>query len=154
MGNRWPSIKDLQNSQVGKSGKNAHLTRIDAQKPPQTMKGNISTNHGSKAKDWLLYNLQHWCNERALTLETEYQFKPDRKFRADFAIPALHAIIEYEGIYSETSRHTHVSGYNGDLIKYNAAAVAGWRVLRYSNANYKDVLRDLTEIHYNETIPF
>ena len=45
-----------------------------------------------KAIVWLEWNLQYWCNEQCLTLDREYRFCPDRKYRSDFAIVA-HKIL-------------------------------------------------------------
>ena len=158
MGNRWPSIKDVQNSAAGKNAKNAHVGQnkpnTEAEKKEGHFHGNTNRHSGNAAKDWMLFQLQFWCNERALTMETEFKFHHERKWRADFAIPSLRVLCEYEGIYSEFSEHTSLAGFNRNLVKYNAATIRGWKVLRYSNANYKEVLRDLTEIHYNKTIPF
>jgi len=156
--NRWPSIKELQNSVAGKSAKNAAAfnepNKVSTPVKDGHFNGNTNRHSGNTAKDWMLFNLQHFCNERALTLETEFRFHKERKWRSDYALPGLFVLIEYEGIYSEFSEHTSIKGFNRNLEKYNAATIAGWKVLRYSNANYKDVLRDLTEIHYNKTIPF
>lgn len=75
--------------------------------------------------------------------ETEYAFHPERKWRFDFAIPEMKVGIEYEGLMSEKSRHTSIKGFTGDTEKYNAAASLGWKVLRYTALNYKDLGRDL-----------
>lgn len=98
-----------------------------------------------KEVQWMHWNLLYFCNERALQLEKEYKFHPDRFWRFDFAIPAVKIAIEFEGITSDKSRHTTMGGYTGDTEKYNAAAAAGWKVLRYTILNYKNVLQDLRE---------
>lgn len=107
----------------------------------------------SEAKDWMMLNLQYWCNERALTLLTEHIFDQDqvrygitveaRLWRFDFAIPAHMIAIEYEGIFSEKSRHTTFQGFTGDAKKYNRANELGWRVLRFTAKNYKDLIQTL-----------
>lgn len=49
--------------------------------------------------------------------------------------------IEYEGIFGGgKSRHTTVSGYTGDVEKYNAAQSLGWTVLRISNWSIRNIL--------------
>lgn len=102
----------------------------------------------SKEKDWISWNLSLWCNEHALTLEEEYRFHPERKFRIDWFIPALSIGIEYEGIFSEKSRHTNKVGYSKDTEKYNLAANNGITILRYTAMNFKQLLRDLDEIYH------
>ena len=100
----------------------------------------------SKAKDWLSWNLLYWSNEQALTMETEYQFDKDRKWRFDYCWPAIKCALEYEGIFSTKSRHTTQKGYSGDADKYNRAAVLGWRVIRVTALNYKTSLKQLNEL--------
>jgi hypothetical protein len=77
---------------------------------------------------------------------TELQFDEVRKFRFDWAIPSLKIGIEYEGIMSTKSRHTTISGYSKDIEKYNLAITLGWRVLRYTAKNYKDLETDLIKL--------
>ena len=73
----------------------------------------------------------------------ELEFHPNRKFRFDWAIPSLMIAIEYEGVFSKKSRHTTISGFNEDCFKYNQAQILGWKVLRYTAKNYKDLSNDL-----------
>lgn len=73
----------------------------------------------------------------------EHRFNETRQWRFDIAIPSLKIAIEYEGIMSRKSRHTTVTGYTKDCEKYNAATIAGWRVLRYNAINYKSLGDDL-----------
>ncbi len=77
---------------------------------------------------------------------TELQFDEVRKFRFDWAIPSLKIGLEYEGIMSAKSRHTTISGYSKDIEKYNLAITLGWRVLRYTAKNYKDLETDLNKL--------
>lgn len=81
-----------------------------------------------------------------LKFTSEFEFSPDRKFRFDWALPDLMIAIEYEGIFSEKSGHTTLTGYTKDVIKYNLAIKKGWRVLRYTANNYLDFEKDLEEI--------
>lgn len=76
----------------------------------------------------------------------EYKFHATRKWRFDFAIVEKKIAIEYEGIFSAKSRHTTVTGFMGDAEKYNAATKLGWRVLRYTAKDYKNVIQDLKEM--------
>jgi hypothetical protein len=95
---------------------------------------------------WMYKNLLVWCMEQRLVLEKEYRFHVKRLWRFDFAIPALKLAIEYEGIFSEKSGHTTVDGFLKDVDKYNAAALDGWTVLRYTTKNYTNILQDLKSI--------
>jgi very-short-patch-repair endonuclease len=70
--------------------------------------------------------------------EQEFMFARaiKRRWRSDFAYPSMMLLIEIEGgkwvgrIYQ--SRHTHPEGYMKDCQKYNAAALLGYRVLRFT----------------------
>ena len=61
--------------------------------------------------------------------EAEYKFAPDRKWRADYAWPVDGVILEVEGAVGY-GRHTRARGFRGDMEKYNAAAVLGFRLIR------------------------
>ena len=63
--------------------------------------------------------------------EREYVFFPGRRWRADFAWPKHSLLVEYEGGIYTRGRHTRSIGYRNDLDKYNAATLAGYRVLRF-----------------------
>jgi hypothetical protein len=60
----------------------------------------------------------------------EHQFHSKRKWRFDFAWPDKKIALEVEGGVWTGGRHTSSKGFLGDMEKYNAAAVDGWRVLR------------------------
>jgi len=77
---------------------------------------------------------------------TELVFDSERKFRFDWAIEELNVAIEYEGIFSEKSGHTTLTGYSKDVVKYNLATKLGWKVLRYTANNYLDIESDLNGI--------
>jgi very-short-patch-repair endonuclease len=66
--------------------------------------------------------------------EQEFRFHPDRKWRIDFAWPGLKLAVEIEGGIWTGGRHTRGAGVLGDMEKYNALAVAGWRLLRFDSA--------------------
>lgn len=78
--------------------------------------------------------------------ETEHMFLEGRKYRFDIAIIDHKIGIEYEGLMSEKSRHTTVTGYTGDCTKYNLAQIAGWRVLRYTAINHKEFIHEIKKI--------
>lgn len=77
---------------------------------------------------------------------TEYRFHKKRRFRFDFAIPNLKIGIEYEGLMSEKSGHTTVTGYTKDTEKYNLAQSEGWTVLRYTILNYTNLTDELKQL--------
>lgn len=62
----------------------------------------------------------------------EYQFFKGRKWRFDFAIPNKKIAIEIEGGVYTNGRHTRPKGYLGDMEKYNAATMCGWKLLRFT----------------------
>ena len=61
----------------------------------------------------------------------EFKFHPERKWRFDFAWPDAMLAVEAEGGVWTGGRHTRGGGFIADCEKYNAAALAGWRVLRF-----------------------
>lgn len=94
-------------------------------------------------KENIYYTLKSFSS---LYFIQEYKFLENRRFKFDYAIPYLKVGIEYEGVISSKSRHTTISGYTKDCEKYNLAAINGWRVLRYTALNYKDLAIDLKAI--------
>lgn len=95
---------------------------------------------------WIYKNLWHWCKILDFELHTEFLFHMERDWALDFAVPEIKLAIEYEGVFSETSRHTHLTGYLGDIEKYNAAAVQGWMLIRLTANNYESLHRLLEQI--------
>ena len=73
-------------------------------------------------------------NDLSCEYVKEHKFHDSRKWRFDYAIPGNKIGIEIEGGTwgIKKSRHTTGAGYEGDCYKYNAAAVLGWRLLRYT----------------------
>lgn len=86
----------------------------------------------------------HDGTEQNKIVVAEYKFHPERKWRFDFAIPALKLGIEIEGgIWrgrgwgSKTANnpggaHSHPTNILRDIEKQNAATMLGWRLLRLS----------------------
>lgn len=74
------------------------------------------------------------CRAMQLKPEREFRFYPGRRWRFDFAFPAIKLAIEIEGGTWSTGRHTRGSGYEKDLVKYNTAVKLGWHVLRFTTA--------------------
>jgi len=71
--------------------------------------------------------------------QREYRFaRPERQWRFDFALPELRLALEAEGGTWANGRHTRGSGFDEDCAKYNAAALRGWTVLRFTGRMLKD----------------
>lgn len=60
----------------------------------------------------------------------EYRFDSTRRWKFDWAWPEYLVALETEGGVWTRGRHTRGTGFVRDMEKYNAAALAGWRVLR------------------------
>ena len=72
------------------------------------------------------------------TPHQEVKFMDKRKFRFDFAWIDEKLAVEIEGGVWIQGRHTRGSGYVKDMEKYNLAAEAGWRVLRFTPQQIKE----------------
>ncbi len=72
-----------------------------------------------------------------LSPEREYLFARPRKWRADFAFPDSKLLIEFEGGVFVEGRHTRGAGFVADCEKYNAAAVLGFTVLRFTDKHVR-----------------
>lgn len=68
----------------------------------------------------------------------EYRFHPLRKWRFDFAWPDHRIAVEVEGGSRTYGRHNRAGGFEKDCEKYNAAALLGWRVFRFTSAMVQD----------------
>ena len=79
---------------------------------------------------------------RALKIgfEQEYKFHAERNWRADFLITGTKILVEVEGGIWSGGRHTRGKGFIADMEKYNAAAVMGFKVLRFSTEQVKSGL--------------
>lgn len=68
--------------------------------------------------------------------QTERRFRGvitgKRRWRFDYAWDHLKLAVELEGGVWVNGRHTRPQGYTNDAEKYNEAAIAGWRVLRFT----------------------
>lgn len=79
--------------------------------------------------------------QAGIPFEREYLFHPERKWRADFMVGQNFAwpvrgryLIEIDGGAWVGGRHTTGKGFEADLVKLNAAALLGYRVLRFTPA--------------------
>ncbi len=68
-----------------------------------------------------------------------------RRFRFDFAWPEARLAVEIEGGFARRrdgslrafGRHSRGDGFARDCVKYNTAALLGWRVLRFTGPMVK-----------------
>lgn len=85
--------------------------------------------------------------------ETEYAFAAllGRRWRFDYAWPALRIALEIEGavfgraikgedgkVYRVGGRHSTGAGLQNDAFKYNRAAILGWLVVRATTTMVRD----------------
>lgn len=70
--------------------------------------------------------------------QPEYKFDSVRKWRFDLCWPGIKLAAEIEGGTWAGGRHTRGKGYENDCVKYNAAVIQGWRVLRFTTAMVED----------------
>lgn len=82
--------------------------------------------------------LESILSELKLWYEKEFRFNPQRKWRADYALTSKMILIEIEGGVYSSGRHTRGKGFSNDCEKYNAAALLGWKVLRYTTNQVRD----------------
>lgn len=73
----------------------------------------------------------HVRAEKLIEPMREYAFARPRRWRFDFAWPEQKLAVEIEGGVWTNGRHTRGSGFVADTEKYNAAALLGWKVLRF-----------------------
>lgn len=84
-----------------------------------------------------------WLHLKAAKLPLparEFRFAPPRKWRADFCWPDRMLIVECEGGTWVQGRHSRGQGFAKDTLKYNAAALLGYRVLRFTTEQVRDGL--------------
>lgn len=103
--------------------------------------GRANKNSGSDAKKMIDVIL----NASGFPFVREHKFALEhngRKFRFDWCNIQFKVALEYEGIFSDKSGHTTITGFTKDTEKYNLAATLGWTVFRCTNKNYKQVAAD------------
>ena len=75
------------------------------------------------------------CQAYKLQPQREVELIPERKFRFDFYFREKDLAVEIEGGTSfGKSRHSRGEGFINDCRKYNAAALAGIKLLRFTTA--------------------
>lgn len=70
---------------------------------------------------------------------SEYRFHPLRRWRFDFAWPERMLALEIEGGIWTRGRHVRGQGFLADLEKYNEAAIMGWRIIRLTPDQLRDI---------------
>lgn len=68
----------------------------------------------------------------------EFRFAPPRRWRFDICWPSRLLAVEIEGGTWTYGRHTRGKGYEEDCRKYNAAALLGYQVFRFTTAMVLD----------------
>ena len=76
--------------------------------------------------------LEKYLQKYNVSIVPEYKFCPDRKYRADYAIPDWRLLIEIEGGIYNKKAHGSITGILRDIEKYNLAAVHRYFVLRFT----------------------
>jgi len=76
-------------------------------------------------------NIEGWVRE--------FRFLKKRRFRFDFAWPDLKVAIEIQGGIHLGHRggHSSAEGLARDMLKFNYAQIAGWRVLLFTGKDVK-----------------
>lgn len=123
-------------------------------KPPSKQASHLEV----RVRDLLNSNLPVECLD---DLHTQYHFhtpkkgEKRRRWAFDFAFPTHKVAIECEGgIYLRgrggwAKGHAHPKRLEEDMVKYNTAAIQGWKVLRFGTKlvceNEEYVLRTVKE---------
>jgi very-short-patch-repair endonuclease len=139
----WSKRKVQQLLEQGKIRGYRILGKAKKRKKGEKALARTKRQKGDKEKERVAWSIHLWCAENGFRMETEFKFDDNRDWRFDWAIRAVKIAIEYEGLFSEKSGHTTPTGYTGDTEKYNAAAAAGWQVIRFTALNYGNVTETL-----------
>jgi hypothetical protein len=154
------TINDILSSKAAPL--NQHLTNLLPQKE-NALKG-LKMRKDCPEVQKMHWDLKYWCKEKSIKFEKEYQFHwhdktkaeikelqarlgiKRKQYRFDFALPDNMIGLEYDGLMSEKSGHTTLTGFTKDTGKLNLAIQEGWQVLRYTVLNYQNVLQDLEKL--------
>jgi len=119
-------------------------------KPAKKKKSSPLPGQMCEQAQYMWGQLSWWSIHNNIPVVQEHRFHPERKWRFDFALPDQKIGIEYDGLISAKSRHTTLTGFTGDTEKINAAQALGWKVIRFTVKNYKNVLKELEKQIENE----
>ena len=84
----------------------------------------------SELEESLLH--QMWIIGTIVPPKRQYKFHPKRKWLFDFAWPDKIVAAECEGGIWVKGAHVRGGHFQEDCQKYNAAALLGWRVFRFT----------------------
>ena len=70
--------------------------------------------------------------------EVEYRFDDKRRWRIDYCWPEYKLAVECEGGQWVRGRHNRPVGFGKDMEKYNALALKGFYLLRFTPKEIKD----------------
>jgi hypothetical protein len=94
----------------------------------------------------------YWRGLGGPELRREFVFHAERKWRGDFAHVESKTLIEIEGgiFIKGGGRHNRAAGFIADAEKYLEAFLAGWNVVRLTEAqittpNVERIIRRVTE---------
>lgn len=93
-------------------------------------------------KDQLLLIMKQVFGSSAV--KTEHRFHATRQWRFDYAVPSRKIAVEYQGHgkmgggSGHMGRHASVTGLSGDAEKFNAAEIAGWRVILFTALHFRE----------------
>lgn len=119
---RETPVKRAKGAGIGKPSPAPAKPRKTARKGPKTAEVDLFV---------------EFARAEGLAVAREYEFHPQRRWRFDYALPRERIALEVEGGVWQYGRHNRAAGFLGDMDKYNAAAVLGWRVLRVTPKNLR-----------------
>ena len=134
----WPSKLEL--SELAKLKRTKRSVKGRSSRTRSTWRKNSASSTGASAvalaktakrSDPELKLADALRKARVSTWIEEHKFHETRKWRFDFAWPDQKLAVEVEGGAFSGGRHTRGIGFVKDCEKYNAAVLAGWRVLRF-----------------------
>ena len=101
----------------------------------------------------LVVKMRNLLLDNGISYLQEVLFARPRKFRFDFVIlPEENKLaVEIEGGVYIGGRHTRPLGFIKDCEKYNLATELGWRLLRYTAADFKDPEKMIEQIKRTKT---
>ena len=100
-------------------------------------------------------DIHYFCRAHKLTLAEEFRFDVSRRWKADYFILEFNCLIEFEGMggnhLSGIGGHQTLTGYTANCEKYNRASLMGFKLLRYTAKNSKDLTNDLKTLLNEKT---